>query len=288
MWTSVHWGWWLPVGVSVYLAVAAILAFQRTRQWMFCVFFVAACLGLLGSVFSVCAKVSVAARGGVFELPAGALKEMKTEELAEYARTISEHSNELWRTDSWARLSKFGHWLAYTVAAVGALVVIINLSRKPVTQSSIEESPPCAETSPSPQIEPGYGRWLPIIVCATLCIQTMICLMSDWDELVSGRASLSYVLPILALAVATVTASVFVVRSNRKSILAIIGAVIFSLVLLLISEDVAYFLTVAVCVIGLAASILLIFRHRQWLALGVGGILVSLMVLFPHPPHFLW
>lgn len=283
MWISIHWGWWFPVGVSVYLAVAAILAFRRTSQWMLCVFFAAACLTLLGGVFYVCARVSVGARGGVFEFPSGAGEELTAEEVAEWSRTTSERSIKLWQTDSWARLSKLAYRLAYPVAAVAALGVIVNLSRKPATQSTIEKSPPHTETSPGPQIESGYGKWLPIIVCAILCIQ-MICLTSDWGDLVAGGMPL---LPVVALAAATVVVSVSVVRANMKLILVLMGAVIFGLGLLLISVIVAHFLIVAVCVIGLAASILLIIRYSEWLALGVGGILVSLMVLFPSPPYVL-
>ena len=37
----------------------------------------------------------------------------------------------------------------------------------------------------------------------------------------------------------------------------------------------------------LATSVCLTLRDRRWLALGLGGIILSLMILFPCPPHFL-
>ena len=191
------------------------------------------------------------------------------------------------QTDIWRELSRFTHWLAYPLAAVGALGMIADLRRKPATESAIDQLQPDAKHIGSRQMEAGYGKWLPIIVCVSLCVQLVISLGSDWDGLLSGRLPLSDLLPVLGFIFATVAALILVIRTPRKSILTVIAALVVGVGFLLTPEGVDRFLIVGACIVGLTASILLITKDKRWLALGMGGVIVSLMILFPNPTYFL-
>lgn len=264
MLTQIHWSWWLPTAAFVYLAVATYLALRRTQRWPLYLFLAAACLGLVGGVFYLFRKPVV------FH---------SVEELKHAASRLGQ-------IDSSVRLGRFIYWLAHPVAAIGAVGVIASLKRNPPSESTIEKtSLSGTEAVQNSGTILGAGTPLIIAVCGFLGLEVVIGLVSGWNGF-WYPTNLSTSLSVLAIICGTVIASVFMIVTGVKLILPVIAALVVGLGFVLTPQGVSDFFIVAACIGGLSASILLIIRNRNWLCLGLGGIIISFMILFPHPPHF--
>ena len=211
----IDWYWWLTVAALVYLAVAAMLAFRRSKRWTMALFFIAASLAMVAGLLLLFARA-----------PARRVPD-SAESLEKLQRS----------TAMWASSSSITRFLAYPLAGLAGLGEILRLRKLPPKAPQTQER---TYTSSPPQI--------------------------SRDELTT-----SLVIAVSCLVPFAIIARVISEQNHFRW-------------LLYMNPDLVGLVS---CIAGLGASILLIVRDGRWLALGLGGLIVSLALLFPHPPGFL-
>ncbi len=295
----VYWNWWLPVGTYTCLALVAILAFRRTKKWPFLVFFLASCFVLLRSILFVCARILLMAaelQGSVHSHPSDPAQ---ADRYAALTLQASQVYLPVRLAQICAGLSKITYQLAFPLAAIAAVGIVIKLLKNSSQRSFAgDQSVSIPETTRNWRTLFRRANLLPITACACVCVAIVLRLVA---KSLGFRPTLFYphlllefpLLVTLGLIGIAVLSSVLTIVGRRKRLWVIIaGLTIVALGCVLIGGKVdmglGAFLVVTAAICGLATSVALIIRDRTWLALGVGGILVSLMILFPSPPRFLW
>ena len=265
--------WWLPTAALVYLTIAPYLVFRRTRRWAWCIL-----VGASGLAFFA----------GIFYL---LISPVTIHSLGELFTSSQDRGHEL-QTNIWTELWNIAWWLAHAIAAVGAACVIAGFRQKPMGRACV---------SKPWMIGPDVSRtwrelWtrtnrLPITVCACIGVEVIVWLISDFlgfNPPLPDEMDPLVLLAILSLISAAVVVSVLMIATKAGWLWMIAAGLMVGIVYFVVSMGLGVILIILSAVAGLSTAILLIIRDRTWLALGIGGILVSLMILFPSPPRFLW